>query len=414
MTEPQQTRTFVIVGAGQGGAEVAKTLRKRGFDGRILLYGDEPHLPYRRPPLSKAYLAGTTTEDSFCLLRETQLETLDIEFHRGARVQRIDRGNKAVICADGSAQAYDKLALTTGGRPRPLPVDGAEADNVFALRAIADVQAMQPWLQPGKRLVIVGGGFIGLEVAAVTSKLGLHVTVVEGLDRVLSRVTSTEMSTFFESTHRAAGIELLTGAKLERFELAQDARQVSGVLLADGSQIPADLVLVGIGQLPNVELAADAGLEIDNGIVVDEYAQSSDPEIVAAGDCANYPSALYGRRLRLESVQNAMEQARTAAASMMGAREAYVALPWFWSDQYELKLQMAGLSQGYDEKIVRGNPGSGQFAIFYLRENRLIAADTVGRPQDFMLAKKLILERATPSRQQLADPEVSLKALLSA
>ncbi|MDN5874967.1 MAG: FAD-dependent oxidoreductase [Sinobacteraceae bacterium] len=413
MSEAEHSLNFTIVGAGQAGAEVAKTLRKRGFEGRIQLYGDEPHLPYRRPPLSKAYLSGDASEDSFCLLNRPQLEKLDIQFHPDVRVEDINRTDKNLTLADGSQQHYDKRALTTGGRSRPLPLEGAQADNVFALRAIADVQRMRPQFTVGKQLVIIGGGFIGLEVAAVASKLGLKVTVVEGLGRVLSRVTSEEMSTFFESTHRNAGVDLRTGARLERFDVAEDGDHVTGVVLADGAQIPADVVLVGIGQLPNIELAQAAGLDIDNGIAVDECAQTSDPDIVAAGDCANFPSALYGRRLRLESVQNAMEQSRSAAAAMMDAREAYAGLPWFWSDQYELKLQMAGLSQGHDEKILRGDPADGKFAIFYLQQGRLIAADTIGRPKDFMAAKKLILARATPDRASLADPDIPLKTLLS-
>ncbi|TAM12489.1 MAG: pyridine nucleotide-disulfide oxidoreductase [Nevskiaceae bacterium] len=409
MADPSQTPVFAIVGAGQAGAELAKTLRKRGFGGHVLLLGDEPHLPYRRPPLSKAYLAGKAAPDSFVLIREAQLEKERIEYVRGVRVEKIDRATRTLHLSNGQTRHYDKLALTTGGRPRPLPLEGANGDNVFALRRLVDVDRLRPELQAGRRVVIVGGGFIGLEVAAVLGKLGLEVTVLEGLPRVLSRVTGEEMSAFYEHKHRSAGVDLRTGAKLAGFV---GAPRVTAVKLDDGTEIPADVVLVGIGQLPNVELAQDAGVKVDNGIVVDEYAQSSDPDIVAAGDCANFPNRLYGRRLRLESVQNAMDQSRVAAATMMGAREAYDALPWFWSDQYDLKLQMAGLSAGYDAKVVRGKVEDGTFAVFYLKDGVVISADMVNRGPEFGFAKKLIVTRAKPDVQRLADVNVPLKELV--
>ncbi|HEU0197519.1 MAG TPA: FAD-dependent oxidoreductase [Nevskiaceae bacterium] len=414
MAEQDAPRIFVIVGAGQAGGELAKTLRKRGFTGRILLYGAEPHLPYRRPPLSKEFLAGTVKEEGLCLLRQTQIEKDHIEFFLGVRVDRIDRAAHRVHLADGREQHYDKLALTTGGRARPLPLPGADAENVFSMRTIADVRRMRAAFAPGKRFVIIGGGFIGLEVGAVARKLGLEVTVLEGLPRVLARVTCEETSAFFQDVHRGHGVDVRTAARLERFALSADGKRVTAAVLADGTEVPADLVLVGIGQLPNVELAKEAGLSVDNGIVVDACGRTADPDIVAAGDCASYPSQLYGRRLRLESVQNALEYSRTAAAAMLGLEEPYAALPWFWSDQYDVKLQMAGLSTGYDHKIVRGTPAEHNFAIFYLREGVLIAADTVGRAQDFMAAKKLILARAKPDAAQLADPQVALKTLLPA
>lgn len=411
MADQSEAPVFAIVGAGQAGAELAKTLRKRGFAGRVLLYGDEPHLPYRRPPLSKAYLAGEAVLDSFVLLREAQLEKERIEYLRGVHVEKIDRAAKTLHLSNGRSQHYTKLALTTGGRPRPLPLAGADGDNVFTLRRLADVDRLRPELEAGRRVVIVGGGFIGLEVAAVLNKLGLKVTVLEGLPRVLSRVTGPEISAFYEHRHRGAGVELRTAAQLAGFV---GAPRATAVVLSDGAKLPADVILVGIGQLPNVELAQDAGLKVDNGIVVDEYTQTSDPDVVAAGDCANFPNLLYGRRLRLESVQNALDQSRVAAATMMGAREAYDALPWFWSDQYDLKLQMAGLSAGYDAKVVRGKVEDGAFAVFYLKDGVVMSADMVNRGAEFGLAKKLIIARAQPDVRRLADVAVPLKALVPA
>lgn len=403
--------TFVIVGAGQAGGELAAELRKLGYAGRIVLLGEEPHIPYRRPPLSKAYLAGEIAETGLYVIQEAQLAKIGVEFVGNARVAAIDRAAKTVRLADGRAFAYDKLALTTGGRARMLTLPGAERPNVLALRTIADVQKLKPYCQPGKRIVIIGGGFIGLETAAVARKLGLQVTVLEGLPRVLARVTVPEVSAFFERVHREAGVDLRTGVQIEGFEGEPDVTQV---LLAGGEKIPADVVVVGIGLTPNTELAEAAGLAVDNGIVVDEHAQTSDPDIVAAGDCTNHPSEFLGRRVRLESVQNAMEQARSAARTMAGKPDPYRAVPWFWSDQYDLKLQMVGLSSGFDRFVVRGDLGGRAFAAFYLKDGRLIAADAVSRPQDFMFAKKLVAMAASVDPAQLADESVPLKNLVPA
>jgi 3-phenylpropionate/trans-cinnamate dioxygenase ferredoxin reductase subunit len=402
---------YLILGAGQAGAEVAATLRKKGFEGRITLVGEEPQPPYRRPPLSKAFLAGEAEEASLFVLKPEQLAKQRIDFIGGARATAIDRARHAVTLDDGRELHYDKLALTLGGRPRPLPIPGADLANVFLLRNIADVDAIRPNMVEGRRLCIVGGGFIGLEVAAVARKLGLEVTVVETMERVLARVTAPVVSRFFERIHREAGVDVRTGVAVEAFEGGNGS--VQRVRLGDGSTLDTDLVIVGIGLIPHVELAEAAGLECDNGIKVDEYARTSDPSIVAAGDCANHPNRFAGGRTRLESVQNAMEQARVAAASMLGEGTAYENIPWFWSDQYELKLQMAGLSKDFDDIVLRGDPESErQFSAFYLREGRLIAADCVARPQDFMFAKKLITTGVAPDVAKLADAEVPLKELI--
>ncbi|MEQ8269720.1 FAD-dependent oxidoreductase [Algiphilus sp.] len=403
---------YVIVGAGQAGAEVASELRKRGFEGQISLIGDEPVAPYRRPPLSKAYFSGDAEADSLLVLKPPQLEKNGIDLLSGVTVDAIDRATHTVTLSDGRSLQYDKLALTTGGRARPLPCPGNDLDGVFLLRSLADVDAIRAHCNAETRMAIVGGGFIGLEVAASARKAGMAVTVVETLDRVLARVTAPVVSAFFERIHREAGVDLRTGVRVEAIE---GTTKVEGVRLGDGSVIPADVVVVGIGLIPNVELAEAAGLEVDNGIVVDACAQTSDPDIVAAGDCANHPNRFAGERIRLESVQNAMEQARVAAGTMLGAESPYDAVPWFWSDQYDCKLQMAGLSVGYDDIVLRGDPAAEKrFSAFYLRDGQLIAADSVGRPQDFMFAKKLVTLNIAPDRAKLADPEVPLKAFLPA
>ncbi|MGQ0623023.1 MAG: NAD(P)/FAD-dependent oxidoreductase [Panacagrimonas sp.] len=405
-------QTVIIVGAGQAGGETASELRKLGYAGRLVIVGEEPHLPYKRPPLSKTYLAGTATRDSLYVIPQAALERVNVEFIGGLRAASIDRAGRTLQLADGRALSYDKLVLATGGRPRMLSLPGADAPNVFALRTIADVDAIRTHCVAGKRLVIVGGGYIGLEVAAVATKLGLSVTVLESMPRVLQRVTAPEMSAFYERVHREAGVDLRTDVQIRAFEKMGDALEV---VLGDGSRLAADFVVVGIGLIPNVELAQAAGLAVDNGIVVDEFACTSDPDIHAAGDCTQHPSEFLGRRIRLESVQNAMEQARVVAGNLMGKNLPYRNVPWFWSDQYEFKLQMVGISTGYDRCVLRGDTAGRSFAAFYLdRDGVLIAADTVSRPQEFMLAKKMVGMKAKVDAARLADESVALKELVPA
>lgn len=402
-------QSVVIVGGGQAGGEVAGELRKQGFEGAITLLSEEAAPPYKRPPLSKAYLAGTVAESTLYVMQPAILEKNRIDFRGGARVSGIDRAAHTVTLAGGETLAYDRLVLTTGGRARALPAPGADAPNVFPLRSLADVDAIRARCAPGKRVVIVGGGFIGLEVAAVLVKQGLAVTLLEGLDRVLARVTAPVVSQFFERIHREAGVDLRTGCQVAALE---GAPEVTTVRLADGSALPADFVIVGIGLIPNTELAAAAGLAVDNGITVDEYGQTSDAHIYAAGDCTDHPSAFLGRRVRLESVQNAMEQGRTVARNLMGKAEPYRNVPWFWSDQYDCKLQMVGLSTGYDQIVLRGDPAQERsFAAFYLKDGRILAADAVSRPQEFLFAKKLVAEGRAVDPAALADPAVPLKEL---
>lgn len=405
----------IIIGAGHAGGELAIALRNEGWEGRILLLGEEAHLPYHRPPLSKAYLAGSVEKASLSIRPQAAYDKANVEFFGNVRVVRIDRANKRLELADGKQLAYDKLAIATGGRPRPLAVPNAAAAercaNFHYLRTLDDVELIRAQMAPGKRLAIVGGGYIGLEVAAAAVAQGLQVTVLEALPRVLQRVTAAELSAYYERKHREAGVDIRTGVQVADLELTDAA--VSAVLCADGSRLEADLVVVGIGLIANTELAAEAGLAVDNGILVDEYARTDDPDIHAAGDCTNHPNPVLGRRLRLESVPNALEQSRVAAATMAGKlHKSYASVPWFWSDQYELKLKMVGLSQGFERLVLRGDPLSDSFSAFYLKDGKVLAADTVNRPQDFIAAKRLVAEGIPVTAEQLADDSRPLKELL--
>lgn len=402
--------TAVIVGAGQAGSEVATSLRQQGYAGRIVLIGDEPHLPYRRPPLSKTYLAGAADANSLLIKPRATYEKAGVELLIPAQVVRIDRATHQVMLADGQVQAYDKLVLATGGHARRLPLPGADAPNVLYLRTLADVDAIRAEMAPQRRMVVVGGGYVGLEMAASATKLGLKVTVLESAPRVLVRVTAPEMSAFYERVHREAGVDIRTGVSLQRFD--QASGRVVAVVLADGTRIDADLVIVGIGLIPGVELAQDAGLEVGDGIVVDAYGRTSDPDILAVGDCACQPNEWFGRQLRIESVPNAMEQARTVVGTLCGKLQPFRSVPWFWSDQYDLKLQMVGLSQGYDQVVLRGDPATRSFCTFYLRDGVIIAVDAVSRPAEFMQAKKLVAERVRADAKVIADEQQPLQALL--
>lgn len=406
----------IIVGAGHAAGELSTSLRQEGYTGRILVIGEEQYLPYHRPPLSKAFLAGEIDTEALSIKPQATYDKAEIEFRRGGRVESIDRSNKTITLDDGATLSYATLVLATGGRPRQLLVPGSEkaalCNNYHYLRTIDDVKRIRTHFEAGKRLVIIGGGYIGLETAAVAIKHGLHVTVLEGAPRVLARVTAPAVSAFYEDVHRAAGVELKTGVVIEHIECADSA--VTSISCSDGTRTAADLVIVGIGLSPNVELAEAAGLEVSDGIIVDTQTRSSDPDIFAVGDCANYPNPLLGRRVRLESVPNALEQARIAAAAICGKHKAYANMPWFWSDQYDLKLQMVGLSAGYDQVVLRGTLANRSFIAFYLQAGHVIAADAVSRPQEFMFCKRLVTSRAQIDPAQLADESIPLKTMIAA
>ncbi len=388
----------VIIGASHAGAQIAASLRQEKWDGDILLIGNESAVPYHRPPLSKAYLAGRSTLE--------ELEIRNLEFYAkqniqllDATVEAIDRSSGLLTLSNGETVAYDELALCLGARTRRLPTPGADLAGVFYLRTAADVELIREAATTASNAVIVGGGYIGLETASSLRALGLHVTVLEATERVLERVTAPEVSAFFHRIHQEAGVSIRTGALVQALT---GENRVEEVILAHGESIPADIVIVGIGVEPNTELAAAAGLVVDNGVVIDSHARTSDPHIVAAGDCTSHDYARYGRRIRLESVPSAGEQAKVAAATISGKSKEIAALPWFWSDQYDLKLQIAGLNTGYDEVILSGDPSRDRdFSCFYLRQGQLIAADCVNRPRDFMFSKKVITQRTPVERSDL-------------
>ncbi|MEM9376365.1 MAG: FAD-dependent oxidoreductase [Pseudomonadota bacterium] len=399
----------VIVGGGQAAAQACASLRQFGFSGSITLVGEEPALPYQRPPLSKAYMKGELAEERLYFKPSAWYEDQNITTVLSTRVAEIDRSAQEVILETGATLPYDALILATGSRPRRLPVDGADLEGVYDLRDLADVDRLRPHMVAGQKLVIVGAGYIGLEAAAVARQLGLDVTVLEMAERVLARVTSPIMSAFFDAEHKRQGAEIRTGAQLAALKGA--ASKVDKAVLADGTEIDADLVLVGIGILPNSEIAEAAGIACSNGILTDEDARTNDPRIFAAGDCAARPLVHYGRRGRLESVHNAIEQGKLAAAAITGKPRPAIDCPWFWSDQYDLKLQIAGLSDGYDEAVVRGDPEARKFAVFYLQNGKLIAVDAVNSPPEFLASKKLIMTGARLAPQTLSDTSQSMKEI---
>jgi len=403
-------QTCVIVGASHAGTQLALSLRQGGWDGRIVLAGDEPVKPYQRPPLSKDVLSGAKSQEQIPIRPASILEKAGIELVLGRRVESIDRSRKILYMEDGEALGYDKLALTLGAYPATIPLTGSDKQGVHYLRKLADVQQIRPFVTEGKSAVIVGGGYIGLEAGAVLRQLGMTVTVLEALPRVLQRVTAPAVSRFYERLHGEEGLWVVTSALVTSIE-GED--RVERVHCADGTQFDADLVIIAVGVLPNTQLACHAGLEVEDGILVDEFARTSDPDIVAAGDCTRHFNPIYRRRVRLESVQNAMDQAKTAAATLNGNPEPYHALPWFWSDQYDVKLQIAGLSQGYDNIVLRGDPKTGRsFAVFYFRGEQLLAVDAVNRPGEFMVGKKLLLAGATVDKNKLTDESIPVKTFL--
>lgn len=385
------TARAVVVGASHAGAQLVTSLRQEGWSGEIVLVGDESVLPYQRPPLSKAYLAGKCSQKELAIRSEDFYAKQDIK-RVAATVEEIDRSAAELVLGTGDRLAYDALALCTGAHPRRLRAEGADLDGVHYLRRSSDVERIREDTISGRNAVIVGGGYIGLETAASLRALGLHVTILEAADRVLERVSAPEVSTFFTRVHEHEGVDVRTNASVEA--LVGDHR-VQGVVLASGESVPADLVIIGIGIEPSTELAEAAGLVVDDGILIDAQARTSDPTIVAAGDCTSQDVPRYGRRIRLESVPSAVEQAKVAAATICERDKVIAALPWFWSDQYDLKLQIAGLNTGYDDIVLSGDPTRDRdFTCYYLRQGELVAADCVNRPRDFMTSKRMLAQRA--------------------
>ncbi len=400
---------IVIAGAGHAAGQVVATLKQKQFTGDIVLVGEESYLPYQRPPLSKKFLAGEMDAERLHFKPASFYEDPNIELRLNTRIASIDLSAKKLATASDDTIAYDTLIVATGSRAREVPVDGSDLDGVHYLRSIDDVIAIRQRLENSQSLVIVGAGYIGLEVAAVTRQLGLNVTVIELANRVMSRVVSEQVSEFYQSEHLARGVHLELSTGLKAFH---GHAGLTTVETTDGRMIEADFAIIGAGIVPNTGLAEVAGLKIDNGIVVDERCQTSDPNVYAVGDCTSHPNSIYGRRLRLESVHNALEQAKVAATNACGENLIYSQVPWFWSDQYDLHLQIAGLSEGYDEVVMRGDPIERSFSCVYLRQDRIIAIDAINSPRDFVQAKQLIANAATPNRQELADAETMLKNLM--
>ena len=396
---------FLIIGGGQAAASLAEKLRALGADGSVTIVGDEPVPPYERPPLSKAYLLGEQAKERLFLRPEAIYAEKDIALKLGTRVSAIDPSAKTVT-AGGETLPYGQLALVTGSDPIRLPVAiGGDLAGVHTVRTLADIDAMSPRFTKGARVLVVGGGYIGLEAAAVAAKLGLKVTLVEQAERILGRVAAKETADVMRAVHQSHNVDLREGVGLTR--LTGEGR-VSQAELSDGTTLDVDFVIVGIGIRPATALAEAAGLTIDNGIAVDPYGRTSDPNIGAAGDCASFPYD--GRRIRLESVQNAIDQADCVAANMLGADIAYEPVPWFWSDQYDLKLQIAGLNTGYDHVVTRGD--GTKVSHWYFRDGAFLAVDAINAPRDFMVGKRLLEAGKSVDPDAIANPDTDLKALL--
>ena len=399
-------KRIVVIGGGQAAAQAIQSLRMGGYTGELTLVGEEPALPYQRPPLSKAYMKGEFAEERLYFKPAAWYADNNVELVLSTRAIAINRTHRKVELEHGGHLDYDALIIATGSRPRGLPIDGADLEHVYALRGLADVERIRPQMVAGRSILIVGAGYIGLEAAAVAQQMGLKTTVLEMAPRVLARVTSPVMSEFYETEHRRQGVDIRTETSLSKLEGKGGA--VTAAQLSDGTKLGADIVLVGIGILPNEELAKDAGIACNNGILVDRDARTSDPRIFAAGDCASRPLVHFGR---LESVHNAIEQGKLAAAAILGKPRPNEDCPWFWSDQYDLKLQIAGLSAGYDQIVVRGSPEDRKFAAFYLKNGTLIAVDAINSPPEFLASKKLIMSGAKLSADILADTSISMKEI---
>ncbi len=402
------TEHFVVVGGGQAAAQAVQTLRQQNFGGPITIVGDEPYAPYQRPPLSKKYFAGEVPRERLLLRPAAFYAEKSVVLELGRRVEELDAAARTLRLDDGRSLRYDRLLLATGSRVRKLEVPGSALAGVHHVRTIADIDAINASLAPGAAIVVIGGGYIGLEMAAVARQRGFSVAVLEAADRVMARVVSREVSAFYERAHTEAGVEVHCGAAVRELH---GATRVEAVEIADGRRFKCDAAIVGIGIVPNVELAQRAGIECVNGISVDEHARTADENIVAAGDCTSHPHPLYARPIRLESVQNAIHQAKVAAASLLGTLTAYSEAPWFWSDQYDLKLQIAGLSQGYDDVVLRGDPATRSFAAYYLAGGRLIAVDAVNSPREFLHGKKLVTAGLMIDADRLRDPRTDVLAL---
>ncbi len=400
---------IIVIGAGHAAGAFADAVRKNGYEGEVILVGEEAHSPYQRPPLSKAYLAGDMDAQRLALRPDSFYEKKNIKMMLSTKVSSIDASAKSISTSRGETLSYSKLVIATGTRVRKLPVPGADLEGVHYIRTIDDVTAVHAKWQDAKDIVIVGAGFIGLEVAAVAAKAGKKVTVLEGQGRVMPRVVAPVLSEFYEDYHRQNGVNIITSASVVEISGTDRAE---AVVCADGSRHQADIVVIGIGVIANVELGEAAGLKVGNGIVVDDTCRTSNEDIYAIGECANHLDRRYGR-LRLESVQNAQDQAKAAAAAICSNPIAYDVVPWFWSEQYDLKLQMVGMSGGYDDIVMRGDMAEGKFSLLYYKQAQLIAIDSINNAADHMAGRRLLTEGISPDKLAVTDAGVKLKEFLS-
>ena len=400
---------IVVIGAGQAGGWAARTLRDEGFEGGIVVIGEEPYPPYERPPLSKEVLLGKEPPESSYLWPEGSFDDLGIELRTGVEATAIERAEKTVALSDGGTIAYDKLLIATGGRVRKLPIEGATLEGVHYLRGIDDSAAIRADLGEGAKLVVIGGGWIGLEVAAAARMLGADVVVVEALEQLCGRALTPDLAAYLLDVHRGRGVDIRLGTTVEA--LTGESR-VSGARLSGGEAVPATAAVIGIGIVPNVELAEAAGLEVENGIKVDALCRTSDPDIFAAGDVTNHPNGLLGRNVRLESWENAQNQGIAAAKAMLGGETPYCEIPWFWSDQYDVNIQLVGLPADFEETVTRGDRTQGSFVEFYMKGGRIDGAAAINNPRDIRFAKRLMQAEKIVDPAALADPGIKLQALL--
>ena len=400
---------LVVIGGGQAAIQCVASLRKEGYSGSITLIGEENHLPYQRPPLSKGFLSGSTESNRLYLKKIEFFQENSIQLNLGVTAKKIDRDNCNVHLSDDKSISYDKLVLATGSRVRKLKFPGSDLEGINYLRGIDDAESLKDGLLKSKNLVIVGAGYIGLEVAAVATEFNTKITVVEMADRVMNRTVDPIISAYYQELHSKNGVDFILNESLEKID---GNKTVEQVICSGGSSIEADILVIGAGVIPNIELAEESGLSCDNGICVDEYGQTEDIRIFACGDCTNHPNEKLNRRLRLESVHNAMEQSKTVASSIMGNKTAYNQIPWFWSDQYDHKLQIVGLSGDHDEVLIRGDEAESKFMLFYLKGGELIAVDAVNNPKEFLICRKLVENKVKISSDDILNQSKNLNDLI--
>ena len=399
---------ILIVGAGQATGQLLISLKQKKYKGKIKVFADEKYYPYQRPPLSKKYLSGELSYERLFIKQRKFFDELDVEFNLSCRVEKIST-NKKKIQTKEDQHNYERLVIATGTRPRRISIDSHESKNIYYLRNIEDAEKIKHSIKQNQSIVIIGGGYIGLEVAATAIKFGCEVTVIEQQDRVMKRVVSKEVSNFFEDYHLSQGVRFIFNDEINSIKRVNNKHEIS---LSTGKIIHADSILVGIGGIPNTEIAENTNIEINNGISIDSKCRTNINNIFSMGDCTNFWSELYGKKIRLESVQNAIDQAKVLADNIMNIDSVYDSVPWFWSDQYDLKLQIAGLSEGYDETILRGDKKTKSFSCLYLKEGKIIAIDAINRPKDFIQSKVLIQEKRRIDREKASNDDFELKQFI--